>query len=187
MTQEQLRMQMLAGIITESQYKEKLNEEDGNFKGLNFGKLSTLFQILSKTPSKVEYIDYNEDTDEETSGTESIVSRKFLTPDFFKKLKALQDGFQRGDKEAGTKFTESFNSDERFFPFNIYDGEKDLFMPADYRVLDDINKKFDEMFSMAPYTSKYENNNMNIALSDWNNLVDTINNVNLDNFKKYIK
>jgi len=27
MTQEQLRMQMLAGIITESQYKEKLNEE----------------------------------------------------------------------------------------------------------------------------------------------------------------
>ena len=26
MTQEQLRMQMLAGIITESQYKEKLNE-----------------------------------------------------------------------------------------------------------------------------------------------------------------
>jgi hypothetical protein len=27
MTQEQLRMQMLAGIITESQYKQKLNEE----------------------------------------------------------------------------------------------------------------------------------------------------------------
>jgi hypothetical protein len=27
MTQEQLRMQMLAGIITESQYKAKLNEE----------------------------------------------------------------------------------------------------------------------------------------------------------------
>jgi len=28
MTQEQLRMQMLAGIITEGQYKAKLNEED---------------------------------------------------------------------------------------------------------------------------------------------------------------
>ena len=28
MTQEQLRMQMLAGIITESQYKEKMEEED---------------------------------------------------------------------------------------------------------------------------------------------------------------
>jgi hypothetical protein len=27
MTQEQLRMQMLAGIITEGQYKAKLNEE----------------------------------------------------------------------------------------------------------------------------------------------------------------
>jgi hypothetical protein len=29
MTQEQLRMQMLAGIITEGQYKAKLNEEMG--------------------------------------------------------------------------------------------------------------------------------------------------------------
>ena len=28
MTQEQLRMQMLAGIITESQYKEKMEEAD---------------------------------------------------------------------------------------------------------------------------------------------------------------
>lgn len=28
MTQEQLRMQMLAGIITESQYKVKLNEQE---------------------------------------------------------------------------------------------------------------------------------------------------------------
>ena len=28
MTQEQLRMQMLAGIITEGQYKEKMDEAD---------------------------------------------------------------------------------------------------------------------------------------------------------------
>ena len=28
MTQEQLRMQMLAGVITESQYKEKIEEEE---------------------------------------------------------------------------------------------------------------------------------------------------------------
>lgn len=31
MTQEQLRMQMLAGIITEGQYKAKLNENMGSF------------------------------------------------------------------------------------------------------------------------------------------------------------
>ena len=31
MTQEQLRMQMLAGIITEGQYKAKLNEDDINY------------------------------------------------------------------------------------------------------------------------------------------------------------
>jgi hypothetical protein len=30
MTQEQLRMQMLAGIITEGEYKEKMEEEMGN-------------------------------------------------------------------------------------------------------------------------------------------------------------
>jgi hypothetical protein len=30
MTQEQLRMQMLAGIITEGQYKTKLNEDQNN-------------------------------------------------------------------------------------------------------------------------------------------------------------
>jgi len=30
MTQEQLRMQMLAGIITEGEYKAKLNEMDNN-------------------------------------------------------------------------------------------------------------------------------------------------------------
>ena len=32
MTQEQLRMQMLAGIITEGQYKAKLNESNGDYK-----------------------------------------------------------------------------------------------------------------------------------------------------------
>ena len=31
MTQEQLRMQMLSGIITESQYKSKLNEDQSFF------------------------------------------------------------------------------------------------------------------------------------------------------------
>jgi hypothetical protein len=44
MTQEQLRMQMLAGIITEGQYKAKLNENDftedggsGNWNGWELG------------------------------------------------------------------------------------------------------------------------------------------------------
>jgi len=31
MNKEQLRMQMLAGVITESQYKQKLNEEESNW------------------------------------------------------------------------------------------------------------------------------------------------------------
>jgi len=35
-TEEQLRMQMLAGIITESQFKAKLNEEDEGEELLGF-------------------------------------------------------------------------------------------------------------------------------------------------------
>jgi hypothetical protein len=38
MTQEQLRMQMLAGIITEGQYKEKIEGELFEKKDLNFSK-----------------------------------------------------------------------------------------------------------------------------------------------------
>jgi hypothetical protein len=39
MTQEQLRMQMLAGIITEGQYKAKLNESESNLLKQIFDKL----------------------------------------------------------------------------------------------------------------------------------------------------
>ena len=39
MTQEQLRMQMLAGIITEGQYKEKLNENVFNDEDKALGVL----------------------------------------------------------------------------------------------------------------------------------------------------
>lgn len=46
MTQEQLRMQMLAGIITESQYKEKLNE-------INFD-LDNKIYSLSGNPDNLE-------------------------------------------------------------------------------------------------------------------------------------
>jgi len=47
MTQEQLRMQMLAGIITEGQYKETLNEENEKM----FDDKNKAFGILfKKTP-----------------------------------------------------------------------------------------------------------------------------------------
>jgi hypothetical protein len=45
MTQEQLRMQMLAGIITEGQYKEKLEEKHEN-NTLDLERLSC-FQMLN--------------------------------------------------------------------------------------------------------------------------------------------
>ena len=47
MTKEQLRMQMLAGIITEGQYKEKLNEVEENIADfLNQHKDETFENIL---------------------------------------------------------------------------------------------------------------------------------------------
>jgi len=46
MTQEQLRMQMLAGIITEGQYKAKLNEE--STYNDNSKALGTIFQFNSE-------------------------------------------------------------------------------------------------------------------------------------------
>jgi hypothetical protein len=45
MTQEQLRMQMLAGIITEGQYKAKLNEED------SMGGAPERWKNLNQNPS----------------------------------------------------------------------------------------------------------------------------------------
>jgi len=49
MTQEQLRMQMLAGIITESQYKEKMEEED------SYGRVGKSYPAPS-TPEPIKQI-----------------------------------------------------------------------------------------------------------------------------------
>jgi hypothetical protein len=189
MTQEQLRMQMLAGIITESQYKEKIQEDNENFKSLDFGKLSTLFQMLIKIPANAGYTDYNMDTGETNSGMEGITSREYATPKFFQKLKDLQNGLQKGDKEAGADFNEFFPSlsNSKKFPFILYNGEKDLFMPTDYETLDDLNKEFNSMSDAVQFTSKYKDNNIDVANPEWNNFVDAANNINLDDFKKYVK
>ncbi len=189
MNKKTLRMQMLAGIITEGQYKEKIEENKGKFKSLNFEKLATLFQILVKIPANAETTTYNMDTGKSTKKKEGIVDHNYVTPKFFKKLKDLQSGLQKGDKEAGDSFNEflSNSTTSRNFPFNLYSGEKDLFMPADYQTLDDLNEKFDDMADAVQFTSEYEEDDINVANPEWNNFVDAVNNVNLDNFKKYIK
>lgn len=50
MTQEQLRMQMLAGLITESQYKEKIEEAIGD------ASMSGMKLIINLTPEIKEKI-----------------------------------------------------------------------------------------------------------------------------------
>ena len=55
MTNEQLRMQMLAGIITESQYKEMLNETERIFKLKIINKTGpSTIQQVSADPSSTE-------------------------------------------------------------------------------------------------------------------------------------
>ena len=55
MTQEQLRMQMLAGIITEGQYKEMLNETERIFKLKIINKTGpSTIQQVSADPSSTE-------------------------------------------------------------------------------------------------------------------------------------
>ena len=48
MTQEQLRMQMLAGIITEGQYKEMLNENKLEIIGSDVDELLDAISILNR-------------------------------------------------------------------------------------------------------------------------------------------
>ena len=48
MTQEQLRMQMLAGIITEGEYKAKLNEDEYNDSQAEARLAELANKVLSK-------------------------------------------------------------------------------------------------------------------------------------------
>ena len=63
MTQEQLRMQMLAGIITESQYKEKMEEVDSYGRvGKSYPAPSTpepikkIYRVISDIPRKKIFV-----------------------------------------------------------------------------------------------------------------------------------
>jgi hypothetical protein len=60
MTQEQLRMQMLAGIITESEYKSKL--EEINLKSLATGAALGLSTLLPSTGLSQTNLDTKQDS-----------------------------------------------------------------------------------------------------------------------------
>jgi hypothetical protein len=72
MTKEQLRMQMLAGIITEGQYKEKLNENEDI--------------IMVDSTSLASYIDE----------MISLSDDMEYTPDMVQTLQDLKDGLPNG-------------------------------------------------------------------------------------------
>jgi hypothetical protein len=58
MNKEQLRMQMLAGIITESQYKEKMEENQKPFQVKIYNKNGTTStQTINANPGTTELFD----------------------------------------------------------------------------------------------------------------------------------
>jgi hypothetical protein len=57
MTQEQLRMQMLAGIITEGQYKTMLNENKFEIIGSDAGKLLKTISFINGGEKKSPFRD----------------------------------------------------------------------------------------------------------------------------------
>ena len=61
MDKETLRMQMLAGIITEGQYEAKLNENETVEEFENLTQLSK-FEKQNKGKLKITNIDYNKET-----------------------------------------------------------------------------------------------------------------------------
>jgi hypothetical protein len=72
MNKETLRMQMLAGLITESQYKQKLNEESTNIKDLDIMSFlnSNKTELINKL---AQHFSWDDDDIEEMS-EEEIVS-----------------------------------------------------------------------------------------------------------------
>ena len=83
MTQEQLRMQMLAGIITEGQYKEILNEDKSS-------KIKT-FIIMNTDPDERESIDQQKEIDD----IQKMVS--FMGKGSF--VKKIQSKYRRAERK----------------------------------------------------------------------------------------
>jgi ParB-like chromosome segregation protein Spo0J len=94
MTQEQLRMQMLAGIITESQYKEKLNESPSKIK-----------DILSKIGDIEEKI-YDKYSDEE-------IDAKF---DYSKALDGIKEKYKDDEGKMYDALVSHLNKLKKSFP-----------------------------------------------------------------------
>ena len=92
MTQEQLRMQMLAGIITESQYKTKLNENTLKRNQDYFSKYTLL-----KDPNL---------------GKDQMVSSPFTPESIVSALKPLinKSGVYQGDPEGMTSVVKEFKN-----------------------------------------------------------------------------
>ena len=105
MTQEQLRMQMLAGIITESQYAAKLNEEIYvNDNGVSFRSISKdEFDSLNEFGIIGVFMDEENPEDD------------FIAYIMYDK----EDDFNT-DEEAKSTFDELFNNPESFEE-GIYD------------------------------------------------------------------
>jgi hypothetical protein len=78
MTQEQLRMQMLAGIITEGQYKEMLNEANEDLLNFIESNSEEIAKQLGNDAYKLSNIDF--DTNGDVSASPLYRDYEMVTP-----------------------------------------------------------------------------------------------------------
>ena len=107
MTKETLRMQMLAGIITESQYKAKLNEnlEDIEKKVFNFFNSSKVNALVSKISNQLD--------DKEKAKILSITGEvKESASDDFSQFKNIIDKITENLDEIQSQFSDDFTPNE---------------------------------------------------------------------------
>ena len=107
MTKETLRMQMLAGIITESQYKTKLNEslEDLEKKVFNFFNSPKVNALVSKMSNQLD--------DKEKTKILSITGGvKEATSDDFSQFKNVIDKITENLDEIQSPFSKDFTPNE---------------------------------------------------------------------------
>ena len=107
MNKELLRMQMLAGVITESQYKAKLNEslEDLEKKVFNFFNSPKVNALVSKMSNQLD--------DKEKTKILSITGGvKEATSDDFSQFKNVIDKITKNLDEIQSPFSKDFTPNE---------------------------------------------------------------------------
>ena len=116
MTKEQLRMQLLAGIITESEYQAKLNENKLEMIGSNVDELFDAVNFINGGPTKSPFRDTTRLKPLDTTGHQ-ISDGKFSI-----EVELIPTGKVKGKLPNDSEYIQQINSflEERGFKSKLY-------------------------------------------------------------------